>query len=174
MVSQKIQVGENEMREYYQANLARFSDELFQARHIYFTIGEKTAEADVKRIMATAMSVLQEARSGKDFADLAKKYSEDTLTAKDGGDLGTFKRGEMLPQIENTVGTMKPGEISDLVITPAGFHIIKLEKRSMKTAKSFNDVKGEIEELLYRQKSEQRFNQWVADLRKNAAIERRE
>lgn len=170
-VRSKIQVGEKEVHDYYEANVKQYSEEMFQARHIYFSINEKTPEADVKRIMATAMSVLQEARSGKDFGELAKKYSDDQLTAKEGGELGTFKKGEMLPVIEQTVDTMQPGEISNLVITPAGFHIIKLEKRFNKSLKSFDEVKGEIEELLYKKKSEEKFNQWIADLRKGAAIE---
>jgi len=170
-VRSKIQVGEKEVREYYEANQKQYSDEMFQARHIYFAISEKTPETDVKRIMATAMSVLQEARSGKDFGELAKKYSDDQLTAKEGGELGAFKKGEMLPEIEHTVETMQPGDISDIVITPAGFHIIKLEKRFAKNLKTFDEAKGEIEELLYRKKSEERFKQWAADLRKGAAIE---
>jgi peptidyl-prolyl cis-trans isomerase SurA len=170
-VRAKIQVGEKETRAYYEANLSRFSDEMFQARHIYFMINEKTAEADVKRIMATAMTVLQEARSGTDFAELARKYSDDHLTAKEGGELGVFKKGEMLPEIENTVAAMQPGDISDLVITPAGFHIIKLEKRFSKNSKTFDEAKAEIEEILFRKKSEERYNQWLADLRQGAAID---
>ena len=173
-VRSKIQVGEKELREYYDANQKRFGEEVFQARHIYFRINEKTSQEDVKKIMATAMSVLHEARSGRSFADLAKTYSDDALTAKDGGDLGTFKIGETLPEIETTVATMQPGDISDLVTTPAGFHIIKLEKRFARKTKSFEEVKGEVEDLLYRKKSEDRFNQWLADLRKSAAIERRQ
>lgn len=170
-VRAKIQVGEKEVRDYYDANLKRFSDEMFQARHIYFRVDDKTPPDEVKRIMATAMTVLNEARSGKEFAGLAKKHSDDQLTAGEGGDLGTFKKGEMLPEIENTVEKMNPGDISELVTTPAGFHIIKLEKRFARTVKTFDEVKGEIEELLYRKKSEERFNQWTADLRKGAAIE---
>jgi len=170
-VRSKIQVGEQEIREYYEANQKQYGDEMFQARHIYFAITEKTPEADVKRIMATAMSVLQEARNGKDFGELAKKYSDDQLTAKEGGELGAFKKGEMLSEIEHTVEAMQPGDISDIVITPAGFHIIKLEKKFAKNLKPFDEVKGEIEELLYRKKSEERFKQWAVDLRKGAAIE---
>ena len=172
-VRSKIQVGDRELRDYFDANKKRFSEEMFQARHIFFRITDKTPTDNVKKIMAKAMDVLQEARSGKDFAALAKAYSEDALTAKDGGELGTFKKGEMLPEIETAVAAMHPGEISDLVITPAGFHIIELEKRFFTKTKSFEEVKGELEEQLYRKKSEERFNQWLADLRKGAAIDRR-
>ena len=121
--------------------------------------------------MTRAMIVLQEAMSGRDFAELAKKYSDDPQAAKDGGDLGTFKKGDMLPEIEAAVIGMKPGQISNIVNTPAGFHIIKLEQKTPGEVKPFEEVKGSIEELLYKKKSEERFNQWLAELRKSAAIE---
>ncbi len=121
--------------------------------------------------MTRAMIVLQEARSGSDFAELAKKYSDDPQAAKDGGELGTFKRGDMIPAIEDNVVSMNSGEISDLVNTPAGFHVIKLEERTPGKARTFEEAKVEIEELLYKKKSEERFNQWLAEMKKAAAIE---
>ena len=62
---------------------------------------KKCPKADVGRAKAAALSVLQEARSGKDFGELAQKYSDDKATAKEGGELGTFKKGEILPEIEH-------------------------------------------------------------------------
>ena len=170
-VRSKIQVGEAEVKAYYEANHQRYSEEMFQARHIFFLVSQNAPESEVNRIKAAAAAVLQEIRSGKDFAELAKKYSDDTSTAKDGGDLGTFKKGDMLPGIQNILETMKPGEVSDLVKTPAGFHIVKLEKRFVKSTKTFDEVKGEIEETLYKKKSEERFKQWADDLKKSAAID---
>jgi peptidyl-prolyl cis-trans isomerase SurA len=171
-VRSKIQVGEREIREYYDANRKSFGEEeLFRARHIFFRIDKKASAAEIKRAMSTALQVMQEAASGKDFAELAKKYSDDPQAAKDGGELGTFKKGDMLPEIEETVTTMKPGTISELVSTPAGFHIIKLEERFPGKAKPFTEVRGDIEDLLYKKKLEERFNQWLADLKKGAAIE---
>jgi len=171
-VRAKVQVGEKEIKEYYDANPKNFgADEFFRARHIFFRINKNAKPEEVRKALATAMIVLQEARSGKDFADLAKIYSDDPQAAKDGGELGTFKKGDMLPEIENAVIDMKSDEISDLVNTPAGFHIIKLEEKSPGKLRPFDEVKGEIEELLIKKKSDERFNQWLADLRKSAAIE---
>ncbi len=170
-VRAKIHVSEAEVKEYYETNYKRYSEEMFQARHIFFMIGPKAPESNVKEITATAAAVLQEIKNGKDFAVLAQKYSNDASTAKDGGDLGTFKKGEMLPDIENVLATMKPGEISDLVKTSAGIHIIKLEKKFVKSTKTFDEAKGEIEEIIYKKKSEERFKQWAADLKKNAVID---
>lgn len=171
-VRAKIQVGEKEMREYYAANPTKYgAEEQFRARHIFFRLGKDATSQDIRRVMMTAANVLFEARSGKDFAELARKHSDDPGAKTDGGDLGTFKKGEMLPEIEATVLKMKPGEISELVVTTAGIHIIKLEERTAGKPKPFEEVKGEIEETLYRKKSEDRFNQWLADLRKGASIE---
>lgn len=173
-VRSKIHVGESEMKAYYDANYKNYSEEMFQARHIFFAIDQKASESEVKRITDTATQVLQELKNGKDFAELARKYSNDTTTAKEGGDLGTFRKKDMLPDIENTLSTMKQGDISSLVKTASGIHIIKLEKRFVKSTKTFDEIKGEIEETLYRNKSEERFKQWSSDLKKNAVIDIRQ
>lgn len=171
-VRAKVQVGETEMREYYAANQSKYSEEeTFQARHIFFKTGEKATPDDIKRTRTTALAVLADAKSGKDFAELAKKFSEDPAARKDGGDLGSFKKGDMQPELEKAILALKPGEVSSLVTTPIGFHIIKLEARIPGTIKPFESVKAEIEEILYRKKSEERFSQWASELRSKASIE---
>jgi len=171
-VRSKIQVGENEPREYYDANTGSYStDDFFRARHIFFRLNKNARGDEVNKVLTTAMVVLQQALSGKDFAELARKYSDDPQASKDGGELGTFKKGEMLPEIEKAVIGMRSNQISDIVNTPAGFHIIKLEERTPGKLKPFDEVKGEIEEMLYKKKSEERFNLWLAELRTAAAIE---
>jgi len=171
-VRSKIQVGEKEMREYYAANPERFgAQELFRARHIFFRIDPKATDAEKAKVEELAARVLKEAQSGKDFAELAKTYSTDSAAAKDGGELGTFAKGDMIAEIGDTVAHMKAGDVSQIVKSPAGLHIIKLEERKTGKAKPFDEVKGEIEDLLYKKKSDERFTQWVKDLRANAAIE---
>ncbi|HEY5974080.1 MAG TPA: peptidylprolyl isomerase [Geobacteraceae bacterium] len=171
-VRAKIQVSEKEARDYYEANLASFSqDEGYRARHIFFRVGKNADATEIKAVMARAATVLHEARSGKDFSELARTYSDEASAKTDGGDLGSFKKGDMMPEIEATVIAMKPGEVSDLVSTPAGFHIIKLEEKIPAKVRTFEEVKDVIDELLYKKKSEERFNQWAGELRKGASIE---
>src|SRR5690242_5709465 len=171
-VRSKIQVGESEVRDYYEANRVKYTeDDTFRARHIFFRTGEKAPADEIKRTMNTALMVLAEAKSGKDFIELAKSYSEDPAARKDGGALGPFKKGEMLPEMEQAIMTLKPGEVSDLVYTSAGFHIIKLEERISGKLKPFDSVKAEIEETIYRKKSEERFSQWAKEIRSKASIE---
>lgn len=171
-VRSKIQVGDKDVEEFYAANRARYAtEERFHARQIFFKLGQKPTGKDVKDVMLRAVRVMVYLKSGLDFVEMAKKYSDDPNAATDGGDLGTFRKGDMLPEIEEAIMKMSPGEVSELVITPAGFHIIKLEEVVAGTVRPFAEVKGEIEEQLYRKKSEERFNQWVAELKKSAAID---
>jgi len=171
-VRDKVHVAESEMRDYYNANLQKYSeDESFRARHIFFKTGATATSEQILRAKITAMTILVNAREGRDFAELAKNFSEDPAAGKDGGDLGSFKKGDMQPDLEKAILSLKPSEISDLVSTPIGFHIIKLESRSAGAAKPFESVKGEIEEIIYRKKSEERFSQWVKELRGKATVE---
>ncbi len=124
--------------------------------------------------MSTALLVLAEAKGGKDFAELAKTYSEDPAARTDGGDLGRFKKGDMQQELERAILSMNQGDVSELVYTPIGFHIIKLEERIEGKPKPFEKVKAEIEDQLYRKKSEDRFSQWSRDLRSKATIEIKE
>jgi peptidyl-prolyl cis-trans isomerase SurA len=174
-VRAKVFVGETEMRDYYTANLAKYTgEENFRARHIFFKTGEKASQDDIQRSKTTALAVLADAKGGKDFAELAKNFSEDPAARKDGGDLGNFKRGDMQPDLEKTILSLKQGEVSDLVTTPIGFHIIKLEARVTGAVKPFDSVKADIEDILYRKKSEERFNQWAKELRGKASVEIKE
>lgn len=174
-VRSKIVVSEREMHEFYQANPQKFGGEdQLKARNIFFRLDKEMPAEQVKKIMTTAMTVLYEAQSGKDFAELARKYSDDPAAKKNGGDLGTFRKGDVLPEFEESLAKMKPGDVSDLIYTSTGLHIIKLEARIPGAPRPFDEVKGEVEDLLYRKKSEERFNQWVADLRKSAAIDIRQ
>lgn len=170
-VRSKIQVTEKEIQDYYNAHAANYQvDEAFHARQIFFSIPAGASESQQKKIQEKAEKVLREVKSGADFAELAKKYSDDP-SGKEGGDLGFLKKGELLPAFEKALTTMKAGEVSGLVRTPAGIHIIKLvEFREGKT-QSFDSVKREVEDQLYKQKSEERFSQWLEGLHKNAAIE---
>jgi peptidyl-prolyl cis-trans isomerase SurA len=174
-VRAKVLVSETETREYYAANQAKYTEEeSFRARHIFFKTGEKASQEEIQSAKKTALAVQADAKSGKDFAELAKKFSEDPAARKDGGDLGSFKKGDMQPELEKTILSLKTGEVSDLVSTPIGFHIIKLESRLTGVTKPFESVKAEIEEILYRKKSEERFSQWAKELRGKASIEIRE
>ena len=121
-------IPDEELESFYRENFSRFSiPEQRSARHILI----KTSEEDTEDILAEkrnkAEQVLELAKSGEDFTELAKQYSEGP-TGPRGGDLGTFTRGRMVKPFDDAAFSLKEGEISDIVETHFGFHIIKLEK----------------------------------------------
>ena len=96
-------------------------EETVDAAHILLLVNDSSEDAEVKR---RAEEVLNLAKSGQDFAELARKYSEDSGSAEQGGYLGAFTRGQMVPEFENAAFALKPGELSDLVRSQYGYHII--------------------------------------------------
>jgi peptidyl-prolyl cis-trans isomerase SurA len=173
-VRSKIQISEKEVREFYAAHPEKFETEgSFHALLITLSVPDNASEEEKKRIAEKASGIMAEVKSGKDFGELAKKYSDDA-SARDGGDLGEFKQGEMVPEFEAVLTKLAPGEVSAPFATQSGLHIVKLVERSRGKSEPFEKVKGQIEEMLYKKKSEERFNQWLADLRKSASIEVRQ
>lgn len=108
-------------------------DEVVEAAHILFKLEDPAKEAEVK---AKAESVLKKARAGESFGDLAKKYSEDTGSASQGGYLGPFNRGQMVKEFSDAAFALKPGEVSELVRSQYGYHIIRVLKHETPTLES--------------------------------------
>src|SRR5438093_8111961 len=106
------------------------------------------AEKDDAAVKAKAEEVLKQAKSGADFAELAKKYSEDESNAKQGGDLDYFARGRMVPDFDQVVFAMEPGQISDLVKTQYGYHIIKLVDKKSAATRPLAEVRQQLSDQL--------------------------
>ncbi|HDZ24633.1 MAG TPA: hypothetical protein ENH70_08870 [Desulfobacteraceae bacterium] len=141
----QVTVSEKEIKEYYEYNMDSFKvPAKVCARHILFRLKENATKAEAEKIRKKAEAVLKMARSGKDFANLAKKYSEGP-TGKNGGDLGCFSRGKMVKPFEEAAFKLKKGEISDLVKTRFGYHIIKVENVHAERTKTLDEVRGQIE-----------------------------
>jgi peptidyl-prolyl cis-trans isomerase D len=158
-VAAQEQVSADDVRKYYEANAARFGQpEQRQASHILLSYKPNATDADKAKVRAKAQDVLAQVRkSPGSFAALAKKYSEDPGSAAKGGDLGYFARGMMVPQFEDAAFRLKPNEISGLVESEFGLHIIKLTGIKPGKQRSLEEVRGEIERDLKRQGAARRY-----------------
>jgi peptidyl-prolyl cis-trans isomerase C len=160
-----------QVREFYDKNPDKFKqDEAVRASHILFRVDESADAATKKKAMDEAQSVLKQARAGADFAELAKKHSADG-SAQQGGDLNFFTRGQMVPPFDQAAFAMKPGEISDIVTTQFGYHIIKLTDRRAASTVPFEQVSGRIKEFLTEQQKQQKADAFIQSLKQKAKIE---
>jgi len=144
----QAEVSAEEIQAYYEDNLDRYRlKKEVKARHILFKVEQDATDEAVKEVEEKATEVLEKAREGEDFEELARTYSEGP-SREMGGDLGFFSSGQMVGPFEDAAFQLKPGEISDLVRTPFGFHIIKVEEVHEARTKPLEEVRAEIEEIL--------------------------
>lgn len=126
--------------------------EKIHARHILFDVPSDADEAKVEAVRQEAEAALAALRGGADFAELAAKRSDDPGSKINGGDLGFFPRGQMVPAFEEAAFALQPGQLSELVKTSFGFHIIRLEERQAAVSRSYDEVSEELaRELLQRE-----------------------
>jgi peptidyl-prolyl cis-trans isomerase D len=145
----QMKVSEDQIKDYYEDNLDTFKEKRqVKARHILFMLAENASKEDEEKVKQKALSVLQQARAGADFSELAKKNTEDPSGKENGGDLGYFSAGQMVKPFEDAAFKLKQGEISDLVRTSFGYHILKVEDVKEAKTKTLEEVRGQILAML--------------------------
>ena len=146
--------------------------EQVKASHILIKV-EANADQQKKAQAIEKIKQIQEMlKGGQDFAALAKKYSEDKGSGAKGGDLGYFARGQMVKPFENAAFAMKPNEVSDIVETQFGYHLIKVYDKKPERILAYDDVKSLLAERLRQEKIQQDTAKYIADLRKDAKIKK--
>ena len=160
-----------EARDFYQKNPEKFKQgDSVRASHILLRVDPNAPEPTKKQARTRIGSLLKRARSGEDFAALAKQHSQDG-SAQQGGDLGYFERGEMVPAFSEAAFSLEPGQISDVVTTQFGYHIVKVIDRKPATTVPYEQVSPQIVEYLSSQKKQERATQFVDEAKKRARIE---
>ncbi len=152
-VAERINISDDALRRAYQENQDQFRiPDRVLVRHILLkTTGASPDE--VKKIQAKAEDILKQLRAGGDFPRLATQYSQDPGSAQQGGDLGWIVKGQTVPAFENTAFSLKPGELSGVVKTEYGFHIIQVLKKEQARLKPFDEVKQQLADELKKQQS---------------------
>jgi peptidyl-prolyl cis-trans isomerase D len=143
-IRQSLQVSDDMLKVQYQNNIQQYQvPNQVHVQHILFMTVGKT-DAEVEEIKKKAEDVLKQARKGAKFDELAKKYSEDPGSKDKGGDLSWIRQGQTVPEFEKTAFSLAPGQISDLVKTQYGFHIIKVIEKENAHTKPFEEVKESL------------------------------
>ncbi len=159
-VEKKAKLDPKEVKDFYDKNTDKFTiGTEVRAKHILVDSEEQ------------AKDILKKVRQNENFSKLAEQYSKDRATAKNGGDLGFFGRGRMVPEFEAVAFNLKVGEVSGTVKTRFGYHIVQVTDRKEGRAGSFEEIKGALERQLMIEKQKSLFDAYVDKLKKNAKIE---
>jgi peptidyl-prolyl cis-trans isomerase D len=143
-VADTIQITDAQIQDYYNAHRDEYrTPERVKARHILLSTANKPKE-EVPKIQAQAEALLKQIKAGGDFAELAKKNSQDPGSAQKGGDLGWVSRGQMVKPFEDAAFALKPNEISNVITTEYGFHIIQVQERQPAHLQTLDEVKPAI------------------------------
>lgn len=161
---------DSEIEDFYKQNESEMVEpEQMRVRHILIKVDENT---DKKEALKKIREILKEVKKGKtSFAELAKKYSEGP-SAPRGGDLGFFIRGQMVREFEEAAFVLKVGEISNVVETEYGYHIIQCIEKKASEKKSLEEIRDYLRNFIFQKKMEERYEKWLRTLRDKVSITR--
>jgi peptidyl-prolyl cis-trans isomerase C len=166
----QIKVNDADIKTFYEKNLDKFQrPEQIRARHILVSVKKTADETEKKEARAKIEEIQKQLKDGKDFAELARAESQ-CQSRERGGDLGFFARGQMVAPFDKTAFSLKPDEISDIVETQYGYHLIKMEEKRAAGPVDFEDVKEKIKHYLSQVQLEKLQREYMEGLRGKAKI----
>lgn len=171
-IAGKIKISDEETKEFYNANLDRFRQPgEVKASHILIKVDAEATELQKAEARKKIEDIQGKLKKGDDFTALASEYSEGPSRSK-GGDLGFFKRGQMVKPFEDAAFALEIDQVSEIVETPFGLHLIKVFDKKTAGVLAYNEVKERLEQHLKQQKVKQEVDLYLDGLKKNAKIEK--
>jgi peptidyl-prolyl cis-trans isomerase C len=171
-IAGKVTVKPEEIADFYQKNPDKFQQGArVRASHILIGIPQNADAASKQQAKAKAEGLLKDLKAGKDFADTAKANSQDPGSAPNGGDLGYFEHGQMVPPFDQAAFALKAGEMSEVIETQFGYHIIKVADRQDARVVPLEEAKTQIEQYLSQQNRQAQTQLFVDALKAKAKIE---
>lgn len=160
-VEDKVEVSDNEVKAYYNANRENYlQPKLYKASQIFIKVDPSSTTEEIESRRQKATILLQRAKAGEDFYNLAY-YESDDRSKYVGGSLGSFHAGQTVEEFDSALSKMKAGEISDLVRTMYGFHIIKMDEIQQQRQLSYEEASGLIRASLEKQKRDKLYKEWM-------------
>ncbi len=170
-IAGKIKISDADIKNYYEAHKDEFTEpEQVRVRHILVKVAPDAGDEEKAAARKKIEGIQARLKKGEDFASLAKAYS-DCSSAKNGGDLGFFSRGQMVDKFEKAAFALKPGQMSDIVETRFGYHIILCEEKKPVKLLSLDDVKDGIAEQFKKERVVAKLGPYIEDLKKKSTIE---
>ena len=171
-VTRNVSVSDDQIRAFYDEHPDLFQRaEQVKASHILIQVPEDADEAEKDKALASIRSLKQRIDNGEPFANLAMEYSDCPSKAK-GGDLGFFSREQMVQPFSEAAFALQPGQVSDVVTTRFGYHLIRVTERQEAQMMAFNDVKEDISNRLRQEQEEKKIGDFIEKIKKNADIQR--
>ena len=163
---------EADAKKFYEENQSRFQQpDLVRARHILLRVPPAATDADKAAKKAQIEVLLTRVKAGEDFAVLAKEFSEDPGSGANGGDLGFFPKGAMVPEFDVAAFSLDVNKVSDVITTQFGYHILQVVEKQPAKLMVFDEVKERIQAGLSQQKCQESAREHIANLRKVAKVE---
>jgi peptidyl-prolyl cis-trans isomerase SurA len=171
-VKVEYKAAEKELRDFYQKNADRYQiNESYQVGQILFLVQNEATPEEIREIRKRCQRVLERIKEGEDFGEMALHYSEDPGSRKDRGDLGYFKRGELLPALEKEIVRLEIGAVSGIIRTDFGFHILKLLDRKGGEPLPFEEIRTRVQADYYEKEIEKAFEEFLTKLKEKSVIE---
>lgn len=168
----KAAVTAGQVKDFYDKNPDKFQQgERVKASHILVRVQANADAAEREQARTKATGILADVKAGRDFAALAKQHSDDPGSGANGGDLGYFERGQMVPPFEQSAFTLTPGQVSDLVQSDFGYHIIKVIDRQSGRMVPLEEVRPRIEQYLLGVNREEQTRLFVEALKSKGTVE---
>lgn len=169
-VISKINIKENEMETFYEENPQFFeSPESITASHILVQLSEDAGEEEGREALEKIEEVAAKIEAGEDFAALAEEYSEGPSAAQ-GGSLGSFSRGDMVPPFEEAAFALEEGEVSEIVQTQFGYHIIKVSEKNEAGTAPYEEVKESISNYLAQEQEQEAITSYIETLKEEYTV----
>lgn len=167
-----INISDDDIKAYYKAHEDELkTPEMVRARHILFRVDANAPEEEKQQALKKAKDILDKIKSGEDFSQLASEFSDDTVTKTNGGDLGVFAKGRMVKSFEDAAFALKTGEVSEIVETPFGYHIIKVEEKIDASVTPYDSVKDSIKQRLIQERTQSEITEFTEKALKDADVE---
>jgi peptidyl-prolyl cis-trans isomerase SurA len=172
-VRSRVSVGDEEVRTYYKQNEKALSgaDRQVHLRQILINLTDRASDEEIDKKKRVAIKVVELAREGRPFVELAKQYSDDEGTKASGGDLGFLAKGVLVDELDEAVQAMEPGDVRGPIRTARGWIVLQLVERKLADLRPFEEVKEQLRKQLYDQQVEKAQQSWLKELRKRAHVD---